>query len=237
MKKYYIVTMTMTLLLCGCTNVQPISSVDNSENEMAMDSSREDALPDNTYDEESPVESIHETNEDNVDKQAITKYYEKIGGDLGEYLYIWDSPKYDIPLLLVTDYSVSGEDAELFGLGSAYDCIVYYLDIQNNQLSKMGEIMSYSTAYPIAATDEGLFCAGNHSVYEYVPDFKIGKLVLWYGFEDNTVNIVGEHSGELEITKGEMKDVAEIDADIAYDAYHSAKVLSFAPLSLKRGIP
>ncbi len=165
----------------------------------------------------------------NVSKKDIMELYEKKCSELGKFYYIWDSPKYEIPLLLVTDNAVEGEDAEIFRLGSAYDCTVYYADPQNTELSKMGEIMSDSTVYPIAGADDGLFCAGNHSVYQYIPDFKSGKLVLWYGFEDSIINNVSEHREELEITEGEMKDVEKADAEKAYDAYHSATALSFSP--------
>lgn len=164
-----------------------------------------------------------------VDKQAIIGQYEEKGPELGAFYCIWDSPEYDIPLLLITDYCITGKDAEIFGLGSAYECEVYFADPKNNlKLSRMGELISTSSAYPIAATDEGLYCAGNHSVYEYIPNFETGELVLWYGFEDNIVNAVCEHSDELEIVNGNIKNVTDADANKAYKVYHAAEILIFS---------
>ncbi|MCR5106978.1 MAG: hypothetical protein K6B28_02340 [Lachnospiraceae bacterium] len=173
-------------------------------------------------------DTAEEASKTEIDKSAVLDAYDKTKADLGKYYYVWDSPKFEIPLLLITDYCVIGEDAELFGHGSAYDCKVYFADPNKGmKVIEIGNMKALSTAYPLAGSDDGLFAASDHNVFQYIPDYKEGKLILWYGFEDNVINTVMEHTGYLKITDGNMEDVEKVDQTQAYDSYYSAEVFSF----------
>lgn len=217
----------------GCSNAD--NSVDSAVNiDEKISESEETKEIENTV-KTGPVKEETEDVEEpkrEIDKSAILTEYDKIKTDLGKYYCIWDSPKYEIPLLLTTDYCVTGEDAMIFGLGTAYECKVYFADPNNGlTVEEIGNLESPSTSYPLAGSDDGLFTAFHHYVHQYIPDYEEGKLILWYGFEDDVVSDAKEHDGfSLKIKDGRLEEVEKLDEEDeekAYDTYRSAEVFSF----------
>lgn len=219
----------------GCSGTN--SSVDFAVN---MDEDITESKEAKEIEETVEMETVNEDAEDaeeskkEIDKSAILATYDSVKANLGKYYCIWDSPKFEIPLLLITDYCVTGEDAEMLGfgsLGSAYDCKVYLANPDKElKVEEIGNLEAPSTSYPLAGSDDGLFTAFHHFVHQYIPDYEEGKLILWYGFEDDVVNEATEHDGFLKINDGKMEDLEvldEGDEEKAYDIYRSAEVLSF----------
>ena len=228
--KRVIVTLLLMGLICvsltSCSNDSNMKDAVNMTDE--INEAKEISITEKI--EEDKIQTENDAGEQRIeiDKQAILDVYENTKADLGQYYYIWDSPKFEIPLLLITDDCVTGEDAKIFGLGSAYNCTVYFADPKDElSVVKIGSMESPSTVYPLACSDDGLFSAFHHYVYQYIPDYEEDKLVLWYGFEDETINNVVEHTKYLEIIDGKMKDVENIDTEQAYATYRAAEVCSF----------
>ena len=214
-----LLTGLMIAVIAGCSNEN-----NSSDATVGITANETEKIDDN----KEATRNIKDDSEIEVDKSAILDAYDRAKADLGKYYYVWDSPKFEIPLLLITDYCVTGEDAEIFGLGAAYDCKVYFAD-PNKELMmvEIGDMEADSTSYPLAGSDDGLFAANDHYVYQFIPDYNADKLVLWYGFEDDIVNILKEHTGFLKIKDGEVEDVENVETAQAYDAYYSAEVFSF----------
>ncbi len=207
------------IILSGCSNVTGNIETSNINEETKQESDNK---------ESSDKAEVERNTELKIDKQAIISNYESSKQDFGDYYYIWDSPKFDIPLLLITDNCVD-EDEEFFKPGTAFSCMVYCADPENiNNIEHIGEIEAPSTAYPLTEDEDGLYVAFHHYVYQYIPDYSAKELIVWNGFEDDVVSNLKEHSGFLEIKEGIVKEVESVDMDIAYDLYNSANVIIFA---------
>ena len=217
--KSIVIILSLSLLFGGCSFTNSEEKYHDIEVEISGKEEQDKANP----------ESNKEINISEEGRQGVLEAYEEKKSDLGKYYYIWDSSKYEIPLLLITDYIVTDtEDVEIFGMGTASECRVYYSDPDNEfEIKEMGKLDALSTSYPVACSDEGLFVANDHFVYQFVPDYKNCTLTLWRGFEDDVVNIAKEHEGWVEFVDGEVVGSDDVDTDMYFNMYHSAIAVSF----------
>ena len=218
--KFVSVAIFITVLFDGCSFLKPSGTISGLQEY----SPKTEVKEEDVHDESEEVVAVTAD-----DKQAVLEKYEEQKADYGKYYYIWESSKYEIPLLLITDYCVTDtEETKIFGIGSAYECSVYFADPDNDfEMKKMGKLEALSSSYPLAYSEDGLFVANNHFVYQFIPDYKNCSLTLWCGFEDNVVNIVGDHEGWIEVVDSEVVKSDDVDTNIYYEMYYSAKAVSF----------
>lgn len=129
---------------------------------------------------------------------------------------------YDYPILLLSNgvYKFTNHGEVAMGTDIYYPI--------NNEITRLGNIDSDGTAYPISADKSGIYTAGGHNVAKYSLDVKNGKLKLIYkyimffdkvGYEVRAITIG--------IIDNKNKIVSEKKLDKANDEYGNADIIFF----------
>lgn len=129
---------------------------------------------------------------------------------------------YDYPVLLLTNGVYKFKDKGEVAMGTD----IYYPI--NNEITRVGNIGSDGTAYPISADKSGIFTSGGHNVAKYSLDVKNGKLKLIYKYI-MVFDTVGEEVRAITIgiIGDENKIVSEKELYKANAEYGNANIIYF----------
>ena len=176
------------------------------------------------------------SNEDNPVIKAFLRYI----SDREGYYYIWNSPKANMPVLIMADSCVDmweniGEEAAIFGESSRGILFIADED-QYYKVMEIGTIGDSSSSLTSLRCDEnGIYTKTNHGAYCFAPDFDKKELKIVSGAEDEVINDYCEHPGTgIDIFDGNMRETDTPDLEGAYERYDGALRMRFQSTPLAR---
>ena len=209
-KKIQLLFCFIVVLSCICVLVYCIKFI-REPNERMSNKEVTKIVPENKYIENADVSNEFLKNFNCQGEKYYYSFVELVG--------------YDYPILLLSNgvYKFINQGEVAMGTDIYYPI--------NNEITRLGNIDSDGTAYPISADKSGIYTAGGHNVAKYSLDVKNGKLKLVYKYI-MFFDKVGEEVRAITIgiVDDKNKIVSEKKLDKANDEYGNADIIYFKRL-------